>query len=126
MFSKAGTMKSVLQGVWGTPHQAKGGDSLESPPAVFWLQKTLLANAMAALCVIVQCPKAVAGGLRSWLILSKVASVLALSSCFAIISSKPHPHFATSLLNQFTFLVDLICVYKWSGGLSPFHCGLNS
>ena len=44
MFSKAGTMKSVLQGVWGTPHQAKGGDSSESPPAVFWLQKTLLAN----------------------------------------------------------------------------------
>ena len=36
--------ESVLQGVWGTPHQAKGGDSSESPPAVFWLQKTLLAN----------------------------------------------------------------------------------
>jgi len=33
-----------LQGVWGTPHQAKGGDSSESPPAVFWLQKTLLAK----------------------------------------------------------------------------------
>ena len=38
-------MKSVLQGVWGTPHQAAGGDSSESPPAVFWLQKTLLAKA---------------------------------------------------------------------------------
>ena len=36
--------ESVLQGVWGTPHQAKGGDSSESPPAVFWLQKALLTN----------------------------------------------------------------------------------
>lgn len=40
-------MKSVLQGVWGTPHQAKGGDSSESPPDVFWLQKTLLATFVA-------------------------------------------------------------------------------
>ena len=28
----------------GNPRQAAGGDSSESPPAVFWLQKTLLAN----------------------------------------------------------------------------------
>ena len=31
-------MKSVSNGVWGNPHQAAGGDSLEAPPAVFWLQ----------------------------------------------------------------------------------------
>ena len=43
-------MKSVLQGVWGTPHQAKGGDSSESPPAVFWLQKTLIAKSFFAGC----------------------------------------------------------------------------
>lgn len=36
-------MKSVSNGVWGNPHQAAGGGSSESPPAVFWLQKTLLA-----------------------------------------------------------------------------------
>ena len=47
------SMKSVLQGVWGTPHQAKGGDSSESPPAVFWLQKTLLAKDLACLLLIV-------------------------------------------------------------------------
>ena len=41
-------MKSVLQRVWGTPHQAKGGDSSESPPAVFWLQKTLLTKVLLA------------------------------------------------------------------------------
>ena len=52
MFSKAGTMKSVLQGVWGTPHQAKGGDSSESPPAVFWLQKTLLATFVGNLTLL--------------------------------------------------------------------------
>jgi len=37
-------MKSVLNGVWGNPHQAAGGSSSEFPPAVFWLQKTLLAK----------------------------------------------------------------------------------
>jgi len=37
-------MKSVSNGVWGNPHQATGGGSSESPPAVFWLQKTLLAH----------------------------------------------------------------------------------
>lgn len=45
-------MKSVLQGVWGTPHQAKGGDSSESPPAVFWLQKTLLATFVGNLTLL--------------------------------------------------------------------------
>ena len=28
----------------GNPRQAAGGESSESPPAVFWLQETLLAN----------------------------------------------------------------------------------
>ena len=45
-------MKSVLQGVWGTPHQAKGGDSSESPPGVFWLQKTLLATFVGNLTLL--------------------------------------------------------------------------
>ena len=45
-------MKSVLQGVWGTPHQAKGGDSSESPPAVFWLPKTLLATFVGNLTLL--------------------------------------------------------------------------
>lgn len=45
-------MKSVLQGVWGTPHQAKGGDSSESPPDVFWLQKTLLATFVGNLTLL--------------------------------------------------------------------------
>ena len=45
-------MKSVLQGVWGAPHQAKGGDSSESPPGVFWLQKTLLATFVGNLTLL--------------------------------------------------------------------------
>ena len=46
-------MKSVSQGVWGTPHQAKGGGSSESPPAVFWLQKALLAK--DSFCLATNC-----------------------------------------------------------------------
>ena len=44
MAHRAATDEICVAGVWGTPHQAKGGDSSESPPAVFWLQKTLLAT----------------------------------------------------------------------------------
>ena len=33
----------------GNHRQAAGGESSESPPAVFWLQKTLLANQIATL-----------------------------------------------------------------------------
>ena len=44
MAHRAATDEICVTGVWGTPHQAKGGDSSESPPAVFWLQKTLLAT----------------------------------------------------------------------------------
>ena len=44
----------------GKPHQAVGGDSSESPPAVFWLQKTLLAKAGGLLlCQLCICDKSV-------------------------------------------------------------------
>lgn len=36
----------------GKPHQAVGGDSSESPPGVFWLQKTLLATFVKSLRLI--------------------------------------------------------------------------
>ena len=49
MAHRAATDEICVAGVWGTPHQAKGGDSSESPPAVFWLQKTLLAKTCDAL-----------------------------------------------------------------------------
>ena len=60
MAHRAATDEICVAGVWGTPHQAKGGDSSESPPAVFWLQKTLLAKAGGLLlCQLCICDKSV-------------------------------------------------------------------
>ena len=44
MAHRAATDEICVTGGMGNAHQAKGGDSSESPPAVFWLQKTLLAK----------------------------------------------------------------------------------
>ncbi len=52
MAHRAATDEICVAGVWGTPHQAKGGDSSESPPGVFWLQKTLLATFVGNLTLL--------------------------------------------------------------------------
>ena len=52
MAHRAATDEICVTGVWGTPHQAKGGDSSESPPGVFWLQKTLLATFVGNLTLL--------------------------------------------------------------------------
>ena len=44
MAHRAATDEICVKRGMGNPRQAAGGESSESPPAVFWLQKTLLAN----------------------------------------------------------------------------------
>lgn len=52
MAHRAATDEICVAGGMGNAHQAKGGDSSESPPAVFWLQKTLLATFVGNLTLL--------------------------------------------------------------------------
>lgn len=46
MAHRVATDEICVLGVWGNPHQAAGGGLQNPPPAVFWLQKTLLAQSV--------------------------------------------------------------------------------
>ena len=46
MAHRVATDGICVLGVWGNPHQAAGGGLQNPPPAVFWLQKTLLAQSV--------------------------------------------------------------------------------